>query len=202
MVQLLVWVTSLAVVCCSGDDPAPTPPHPSFSTFTLAFTNFSPLFRTREVFFTRNGSHLGMAFKINSASAAAAAYSATTLIAGGVAAGAAAAAAAAESRRLSFYPTIGLHAKHEEVSVNFGASPFTFDIQSFEEDVLAEFEAAVSSMVLPPLPLINMVRQHLAFSGMHASLQALDNQVLQLASQTPSVRQLLTFLLGQWLDHF
>ncbi len=78
---------------------------------------------------------------------------------------------------MSFYPTIGLHAKHEEVSVNFGASPFTFDIQAYEEDILAEFEAAVSSCDLPPLPLINMVRQHLAFSGMHASLQALDKQV-------------------------
>ena len=78
---------------------------------------------------------------------------------------------------VSLFPTIGLHAKHEEVSVNFGASPFTFDIQAYEEDALAEFEAAVSSCELPPLPLMNMVRQHLAFTGMHATLQALDKQV-------------------------
>jgi hypothetical protein len=104
-------------------------------------------------------------------------YSATTAVSGGAAAGAAAAAAAADSRSLSFYPTIGLHAKHEEVSVNFGASPFTFDIQSYEEDVLAEFEGIISSSKLPPLSLMKMVRQHLAFSGMHASLQALDQQV-------------------------
>ena len=199
MLQLLAWVMSLAAVCCSGDDPAPTTP-PFFTIRTLAFTNLPPHLRTREVFFTRNGSHLGMAFKINPASAAAAAYSATTLIAGGVAAGAAAVAAADESRRLSFYPTVGLHAKHEEVSVNFGASPFTFDIEAYEEDVLAEFEAAVSSSDLSPLPLINMVRQHLAFSGLHASLQALDNEVLQLPWQALSVLQLLTFPLVQWLD--
>jgi hypothetical protein len=134
--------------------------------------------RTREVFFTRNGSHLGMAFKVSPAAAAAAAYSSTAArVGGGSAAGASAAAAAAESRGMSLFPTIGLHAKHEEVSVNFGASPFTFDIQAYEEDALAEFEAAVSSCELPPLPLMNMVRQHLAFTGMHATLQALDKQV-------------------------
>ena len=133
------------------------------------------------MFFTRNGSHLGMAFKISPSAAAAAAYSSTAArLGGGSAAGASAAAAAAESRGMSLFPTIGLHAKHEEVSVNFGASPFTFDIQAYEEDALAEFEAAVSSCELPPLPLMNMVRQHLAFTGMHASLQALDKQVQSL----------------------
>jgi hypothetical protein len=133
------------------------------------------------VFFTRNGSHLGMAFKISPSAAAAAAYSSTAArLGGGSAAGASAAAAAAESRGMSLFPTIGLHAKHEEVSVNFGASPFTFDIQAYEEDALAEFEAAVSSCELPPLPLMNMVRQHLAFTGMYASLQALDKQVQSL----------------------
>ena len=121
---------------------------------------------------------MGTAFKISSAAAAAAAYSSTAaLVGGGSAAGAAAAAAAADSRGVSFFPTLGLHSKHEEISVNFGAAPFTFDLQSFEDDVLAEFEAAVSSIHLPPLPVLNMVRQHLAFAGMHASLQALDKQV-------------------------
>jgi hypothetical protein len=119
-----------------------------------------------------------MAFKISPAAAAAAAYSSTaSRVGGGTAAGAAATAAAAESRGISLFPTIGLHTKHEEISVNFGASPFTFDIEAYEEDVMAEFEATLSSSDLPPLPLMNMVRQHLAFSGMHASLQALDRQV-------------------------
>jgi len=123
-----------------------------------------------------------MAFKIAPGAAAAAAYSsAAAIVGGGSAAGAAAAAAAADSRGVSFFPTIGLHAKHEEVSVNFGAAPWTFDIEaytlhpyhqhcflvlnsrlccSYEEDVMAEFEAAVCASALPPLPVINMVRHH------------------------------------------
>jgi hypothetical protein len=63
------------------------------------------------------------------------------------------------------------------VSVNFGATPFTFDIQAYEEDILAEFETLVRCSDIPPLPVINLVRQHLAFSGMHLSLQALDKHV-------------------------
>jgi hypothetical protein len=189
MARPSAWATSLAVAWCSGANSPPTQ-CTFFASYVFTCSNHSSICRTREVFFTRNGSHLGVAFKINPASAAAAAYSAAT-IAGGAAAGAAATAAAAESRRMSFYPTIGLHAKHEEVSVNFGASPFTFDIQAYEEDILAEFEAAVSSCDLPPLPLINMVRQHLAFSGMHASLQALDKQVKDFFVQAPVVLQLL-----------
>ena len=120
-----------------------------------------------------------MAFKISPAAAAAAAYSSAASRGGGSSAvgAAAATAAAAESRGVSLFPTIGLHTKHEEVLVNFGASPFTFDIEAYEEDVLAEFEATLSSCDLPPLPLMNIVRQHLAFTGMHASLQALDKQV-------------------------
>lgn len=31
----------------------------------------------------------------------------------------------------SYFPTIGLHSPNEEVSVNFGASPFAFDFQSY-----------------------------------------------------------------------
>ncbi len=50
--------------------------------------------------------------------------------------------------------------------------------------MLAEFEGVISSNKLPPLSLMKMVRQHLAFSGMHATLQALDKQV----TAAPAVR--------------
>ncbi len=69
-----------------------------------------------------------MAFKITPGAAAAAAYS--SVIGGGIAAGAAAAAAAADSRGVCLFPTIGLHAKNEEISVNFGASPWAFDVEA------------------------------------------------------------------------
>ena len=43
---------------------------------------------------------------------------------------------------------------------------------------MAEFEAAVSGECVPALPVINMVRQHLAFGGMWRTLEELDKQVL------------------------
>ena len=42
---------------------------------------------------------------------------------------------------------------------------------------MAEFEAAVSAEAVPALPVINIVRQHLAFGGMWRTLQELDKQV-------------------------
>jgi hypothetical protein len=131
-----------------------------------------------------------MAFKISPAAASANYFTASR---SGGSSGPASAAAAAESRGTPFYPTIGLHTKNEEVSVNFGASPFTFDVDAYEEDVLAEFEATLSSCDIPPLPLMNMVRQHLAFTGMHASLQALDKQVKFLFSPGETVLLTISF---------
>ena len=85
----------------------------------------------REIFFTKNGEHLGVAF-------------------GDV--------------PCALYPMVSLHSPNEAATVNLGAAPFKFDVESLvherRRDKLAEVRGTpmLTAVVQPRLPLTTLLR--------------------------------------------
>lgn len=83
-------------------------------------------------------------------------------------------------------PTIGLHSQGEKVELNFGRSPFKFDIQQWCRDQAATEEAAIAKVVgVPSHAAHSLVRSYLQHFGYADSLAAFDGVAYQLAPIKP-----------------
>ena len=71
-------------------------------------------------------------------------------------------------------PTIGLHSPSENVRVNFGASPFVYNIKEYELEHVRSLEHSQRSMPLPEHADLRLARSFLLASGCSNTLKALD----------------------------
>uniref|UniRef100_A0A383VPB8 B30.2/SPRY domain-containing protein n=1 Tax=Tetradesmus obliquus TaxID=3088 RepID=A0A383VPB8_TETOB len=77
-------------------------------------------------------------------------------------------------RPQQLYPTIGLHSKNEHVVVNFGGSPFKFDLEGLLAEEREQQAAAVQRMSVAASDAHQIVRSYLLFHGYGATLAAFD----------------------------
>eukprot|EP00879_Flechtneria_rotunda_P014464 GHRR01015113.1.p1 GENE.GHRR01015113.1~~GHRR01015113.1.p1 ORF type:complete len:351 (+),score=113.33 GHRR01015113.1:510-1562(+) len=74
----------------------------------------------------------------------------------------------------SLYPTVGLHSKNEVVQINFGQSPFKYDLESFLIEEQDQRQAAVQRMQVAAGDAHQVVRSYLLHYGYGATLAAFD----------------------------
>ncbi|EIE19632.1 SPRY-domain-containing protein [Coccomyxa subellipsoidea C-169] len=102
----------------------------------------------QEIFFTKNGKHLGVAFR--------------------------------GLPQLPLYPTAGLHSPGECIAVNFGASPFAFNLEAMLQEEREQEEAAswvlhcACSISIPAGVTHRLVREYLLHYGYADTLRAFD----------------------------
>ena len=101
---------------------------------------------TREIFFTRNGVDLGVAWDLRNT-------------------------AHANCRLL---PTIGMHSYGEEVRLNFGQEPFTYDLAGRDRRARLALAARIREQPVSAEATREMVRRFLAHHGYEKTLKALD----------------------------
>lgn len=117
----------------------------------------------RTVFFTRNQRHLGAAFTLQPEEWARCdvkdgrGLDATPLDA-----------------RLRFYASVSLHSRGERVKLNFGQTPFAFDIAAFRAAERHRVQAQIASRHIDTDMMIPLIRSYLITQGYEKSLEALQ----------------------------
>ena len=74
------------------------------------------------------------------------------------------------------YPTVGLHSPHEEVVLNFGASPFSFDVESLAAELRRSHELAVAATPVETTAAAVLVEDFLRHYGYRDTLAAFRKQ--------------------------
>ncbi|KAJ7522175.1 hypothetical protein O6H91_19G086200 [Diphasiastrum complanatum] len=77
--------------------------------------------------------------------------------------------------QLPLYPTFGLHSPNEKVCVNFGQSPFVFDIEALIQEERERRQRAVENVPLPLSISHSIVRAYLLHYGYQDTLAAFDD---------------------------
>ncbi|KAK7258265.1 hypothetical protein RIF29_32848 [Crotalaria pallida] len=72
------------------------------------------------------------------------------------------------------FPTIAVHSLNEEVHVNFGQKPFTFDLKEFEAQERMKQQAKIEEIPLPPNVSYGIVRSYLLHYGYEDTLNSFD----------------------------
>lgn len=108
---------------------------------------------TRDVFFTKNGTHLGIAVKKMG------------------------------KFTDEWFASISLHGVGEEVTVNFGQGPFRFDLQAMYERSNEVYRDSIDKIRVSPDLSRLLVREYLLFCGYGNTLKALDNATNTSSSQ-------------------
>ncbi|KAK9826873.1 hypothetical protein WJX81_006034 [Elliptochloris bilobata] len=73
------------------------------------------------------------------------------------------------------WPTIGLHSKNEQVTVNFGADPFRFDLAAMVQEEAEQQAVAVQRAEVDAGAMHRVVRDYLAHYGYADTLAAFDS---------------------------
>jgi len=104
-------------------------------------------------------------------------------------------------------PTAGLHAPGERVRLNFGGSPFAFDLEAYRAARDEQLESQLDAIKVPQHALRQMVVQYLLREGYAASASALETDTRGMpaagATSTAPVRderQALSTLCGGGVD--
>ncbi|KAK9862364.1 hypothetical protein WJX84_006280 [Apatococcus fuscideae] len=98
----------------------------------------------QEMFFTKNGKRLGIAFHKVFAS------------------------------EQALFPTVGLHSHNESVTLNFGQKPYRFDIQGYIQEERQSKSLAVQGTPVPAGVSHQLVRDYLLYYGYADTLQAFE----------------------------
>lgn len=72
------------------------------------------------------------------------------------------------------FPTIAVHSQNEEVDVNFGQKPFTFDLKEFEAHERMKLQVKVEELSVPPNVSYGLVRSYLLHYGYEGTLNSFD----------------------------
>ncbi|KAL6318144.1 hypothetical protein AAG906_035649 [Vitis piasezkii] len=72
------------------------------------------------------------------------------------------------------YPTVAVHSQNEEVTVNFGADPFCFDLKAYEAQERMKQQVAIEKISLPPNLSYGVVRSYLLHYGYEDTLNSFD----------------------------
>ncbi|KAK7341025.1 hypothetical protein VNO80_23949 [Phaseolus coccineus] len=73
-----------------------------------------------------------------------------------------------------FFPTIAVHSQNEEVHVNFGQKPFTFDLKEFEAQERMKQQLKIEEISVPPNVSYGIVRSYLLHYGYEDTLNSFD----------------------------
>ncbi|KAK7404206.1 hypothetical protein VNO78_04891 [Psophocarpus tetragonolobus] len=72
------------------------------------------------------------------------------------------------------FPTIAVHSQNEEVHVNFGQKPFTFDLKEFEAQERMKQQLKIEEISVPPNVSYGIVRSYLLHYGYEDTLNSFD----------------------------
>ncbi|XP_052201946.1 ran-binding protein M homolog isoform X2 [Diospyros lotus] len=72
------------------------------------------------------------------------------------------------------FPTIAVHSRNEEVSVNFGKKPFVFDLKAYEKQERAKQQMMIDKISLPQNVSYEIVHSYLLHYGYEDTLKLLD----------------------------
>ncbi|CAJ2655369.1 unnamed protein product [Trifolium pratense] len=72
------------------------------------------------------------------------------------------------------YPTVAVHSQNEEVHVNFGQKPFTFDLKEFEAQERMKQQVKIEEIPVAPNASYGIVRSYLLHYGYEDTLNAFD----------------------------
>ena len=72
------------------------------------------------------------------------------------------------------FPTIAVHSQNEEVHVNFGQKPFTFDLKEFETQERMKQQLKIEEISVPPNVSYGIVRSYLLHYGYEDTLNSFD----------------------------
>ncbi|XP_027355305.1 ran-binding protein M homolog isoform X2 [Abrus precatorius] len=72
------------------------------------------------------------------------------------------------------FPTIAVHSQNEEVYVNFGQKPFTFDLKEFEAQERMKQQLKIEEISVPPNVSYGIVRSYLLHYGYEDTLNSFD----------------------------
>lgn len=101
-------------------------------------------FYTRKIFFTKEGKIVGAAFDLPSNAIG------------------------------KLYPTVSLHSPAEEIEVNFGQYPFSFDIEKLRKDEKERVEGLVNKTEIQKDVFIPLLRSYFLHYGFPDTLEALE----------------------------
>ncbi|KAH6759355.1 SPla/RYanodine receptor domain-containing protein [Perilla frutescens var. frutescens] len=74
----------------------------------------------------------------------------------------------------SVFPTVAVHSKNEEVTVNFGQDPFVFDLKAYEAEQRAKQQVKIDNISIPQDASYGIVRSYLQHYGYEETLKLLD----------------------------
>ncbi|KHN32477.1 ran-binding protein M homolog isoform X2 [Glycine soja] len=72
------------------------------------------------------------------------------------------------------FPTVAVHSQNEEVHVNFGQKPFTFDLKEFETQERMKQQLKIEEISVPPNVSYGIVRSYLLHYGYEDTLNSFD----------------------------
>ncbi|KAL2329412.1 hypothetical protein Fmac_022839 [Flemingia macrophylla] len=72
------------------------------------------------------------------------------------------------------FPTVAVHSQNEEVHVNFGQKPFTFDLKEFEAQERMKQQLKIEEISVPPNVSYGIVRSYLLHYGYEDTLKSFD----------------------------
>ncbi|XP_057457070.1 ran-binding protein M homolog [Lotus japonicus] len=72
------------------------------------------------------------------------------------------------------FPTIAVHSQNEEVHVNFGQKPFSFDLKEFEAQERMKQQMKIEEISVPPTISYRIVRSYLLHYGYEDTLNSFD----------------------------
>ncbi|KAL9234615.1 hypothetical protein vseg_009469 [Gypsophila vaccaria] len=76
--------------------------------------------------------------------------------------------------KCQLFPSIGLHSKDEEVTVNFGKEPFLFDIKAYEAQERLKQQTMIENITLPQNVNYDVIRSYLLHYGYKDTLDVFD----------------------------
>ncbi|KAJ0233213.1 SPla/RYanodine receptor [Hirschfeldia incana] len=72
------------------------------------------------------------------------------------------------------YPTVALHSKNEEVTVNFEPETFVFDLVGYKTSIKEKLNVEIDKISISPSVPLDLVKSYLAKYGYQHTLHALD----------------------------
>ncbi|KAK9743286.1 hypothetical protein RND81_03G229200 [Saponaria officinalis] len=81
---------------------------------------------------------------------------------------------ASKNVKCQLFPSIGLHSKNEEVTVNFRKEPFLFDIKAYEAQERLKQQTMIEKITLPQSVSHDIVRSYLLHYGYKDTLDVFD----------------------------
>lgn len=112
------------------------------------------------VFFTHNGRNLGAAFHLKPDEWTRVDHKAPDV-------------RQPSARSIDFYAVVSLHSKGEHVKLNFGQTPFMFDVAAFEDSERQRVQRQISAIPFDSTLMLPLIRSYLLHQGYEKSLEAL-----------------------------